>query len=608
MNIPKVAYGLILGCLTSVLPLQLQGQQKVSFSFDLEGIEIGGKTTLTLTSGKESFTLGTSGGKILLTQKGKGEEVGLKMVLAEELPELPQETFIKTMSALENTDIQKGNAPFDQVSSFVFNGAYLLDQPRGTLSMNWTGTKSIVNTGSVAFVVKKGGEPVSRFSIPIEVVLLDSDGDEVPDVADKCPDEKGVPKEEGCKPKKTPKQERPRKKPTASPKVKAEAGEQKPIADGGEPNLNRPSEEDSSTELTENQEGTFQEGVFTPEGSQSEESNASQDFSEESDTSSTLDSTVKFSLFKDLTDILLSIALVVVLTLLGILIFRSRKQKTYAEKVEIANTSKIREDKSDFVYKMGSNSSADSPKEEEVESNEEEIEESTSEPEEAPQSEEEISLLGEIDFTEKEKESVPFPYDDPELRTHYLPIALWQCWEDTTVKEIYLHKRSIRQLDQHIRGENLYKIDPETGDEIPEIGGFLMGFLKEIEGQYELCIERFIPITPESHNRFTVKFGDRAWIEWSDAQSKYPDELLLGWFHTHPGHGLFLSEADIKVQKDQFTLDYLVAMEIDTLTPDFDTAFFTWKKGAKHLNNAEDRKLDSWYSFMDMDRATRLKS
>ena len=191
-------YILLFISLFSFLPLQLQGQKKVSFSFDLEDVEIGGKATLSLASGKESFTLDTSGGKILLTQKGKGEEVGLKMVLVEELSELSQETFLKTFSALDNTDIQKGSLPFDQVSSFIFNGAYLLDHPSGTLSMNWTGTKSIVNTGNIGFEVRKEGETASSFLIPIEVILMDSDNDRIPDISDICPNKKGTLENHGC--------------------------------------------------------------------------------------------------------------------------------------------------------------------------------------------------------------------------------------------------------------------------------------------------------------------------------------------------------------------------------------------------------------------------
>ncbi|MEM9718051.1 MAG: hypothetical protein AAGA10_02310 [Bacteroidota bacterium] len=584
----------------------LHAQQNVRFGFTIDSVEVKGNARVSFTSGDQDFSLSKQGEKIIVNQKTKEGEVGLKMRLT--LIPFSVEDNMKGTQALGKAKffIQKKSSQhpisYTLGNEDLLGGDVILD-----MKMDWTEAQAVLNKENVVFEIKEKeiDKPSAKVSIPFEINLLDADADGVPDAMDDCPKDKGALKDKGCPPKAPKAQNTSQQQANTSQNDSKVAKEEQELGEDKEEESSPVIEADTSNNTSDSfQQAESEDETLTNGGEASSENAQEPDPNEVNPNSGP--GALRLA---ELPDILLSVALVLVLLLLGILIWKSRREKKNSYAKRMVDVSGNTASKGDSAYKKDAHSAPTSTLDDEPSGvMESEPEEVSQEEAATPLSEDEISLLGEIDFTEKEKEAAPFPYDDPTLRTHYLPISLWECWEDTTVRQIYLHKRSIRQIDQHIRGENLYKIDPETGDEIPEIGGFLMGFLKEEEGQFELCIERFIPITPESNNRFTVKFGDRAWIEWSDAQSKFPDELLLGWFHTHPGHGLFLSEADIKVQKDQFTLEYLVAMEIDTLTPDFDAAFFTWKQGGKHLNNAEDRKLNSWYSFMDMDRATRLNS
>ena len=42
-----------------------------------------------------------------------------------------------------------------------------------------------------------------------------------------------------------------------------------------------------------------------------------------------------------------------------------------------------------------------------------------------------------------------------------------------------------------------------------------------------------------------------------------PDQILIGWFHTHPGHGIFLSEQDLNISYTFFNKPYQIALLLD---------------------------------------------
>lgn len=195
-----------------------------------------------------------------------------------------------------------------------------------------------------------------------------------------------------------------------------------------------------------------------------------------------------------------------------------------------------------------------------------------------------------------------------ELAQHseYISLDLTQHWEDTAVTKFWAHRDCISDLDDTIRLPINRQKSKESAEDVPEIGGFLLGRFESInDAQYVVSLEKFLPITPAAQNRYTVQFGDMAWMELEEAFKEFPGLKLVGWFHTHPGHGLFLSAADLREHKALFQSRHQVAMEIDPLTAELDLAVFTWTKQGD-LNNQEQRKTDSWFSFIDdLDKPSR---
>ncbi|MBO4328270.1 MAG: hypothetical protein J5831_02530 [Bacteroidales bacterium] len=83
------------------------------------------------------------------------------------------------------------------------------------------------------------------------------------------------------------------------------------------------------------------------------------------------------------------------------------------------------------------------------------------------------------------------------------------------------------------------------------------------------------------------------------------DYVLTCWMHSHPGLGLFLSNQDLIVQKQLTYSDHrdrLLALVIDTNTPDLKLGFFTAKTHGQ-MNNKEEVKR--WFSFEEISRQAR---
>ena len=185
----------------------------------------------------------------------------------------------------------------------------------------------------------------------------------------------------------------------------------------------------------------------------------------------------------------------------------------------------------------------------------------------------------------------------------YVRFDLETIWTDTSVSEIYISKNCTEALTQFIADQNLKSFSEENSEGIPEIGGFILGryAYNEVRNAYILALEKFAPVQAEQQGVYSVEFGV-AWAgnQLADVQDQYQELETIAWFHTHPGHGLFLSLADLNIHQGFFQKRYHVAMEIDPLSPGQDTAFFTrTKKG--DVNNSRDMIVGAgWFKWDEL--------
>lgn len=189
----------------------------------------------------------------------------------------------------------------------------------------------------------------------------------------------------------------------------------------------------------------------------------------------------------------------------------------------------------------------------------------------------------------------------------YHPLQLQQQWPDTVLSEIHLSQKCIQGIGNFLHEQRSTVLDEQEGT-IPEIGGFLLGkySFSEKTKQYRVLLEEFVPVIPEEHNVYQLHFSTESLVrELGDMQDEYPELSLVGWFHTHPGHGLFLSRPDLTIHDGFFKEKYQFAMEIDTMTPHLDTGFFS-RTASGAVNNTETRAPETkWFYWTDIEQQNK---
>lgn len=98
-----------------------------------------------------------------------------------------------------------------------------------------------------------------------------------------------------------------------------------------------------------------------------------------------------------------------------------------------------------------------------------------------------------------------------------------------------------------------------------ETAGYLIGrFCKWNEKYYTLITDHIPAKTISSPTHFSL--DPRGYAEILEILEKsHPNEIIVGWYHSHPGHGVFLSEIDLITQKTFFNESYHVALVVDPL-------------------------------------------
>lgn len=96
-----------------------------------------------------------------------------------------------------------------------------------------------------------------------------------------------------------------------------------------------------------------------------------------------------------------------------------------------------------------------------------------------------------------------------------------------------------------------------------EIGGIMLGSLIEGSGLV-VVVEDIIRGTKMDHSSGSVTFTHETWSEINRIKDEqFPDKKVVGWYHSHPGFGIFLSGHDLFIQKNFFSQPYHVAFVTD---------------------------------------------
>jgi len=191
----------------------------------------------------------------------------------------------------------------------------------------------------------------------------------------------------------------------------------------------------------------------------------------------------------------------------------------------------------------------------------------------------------------------PFPLSSGRIPDGYKELSdLTKFYDDTRVSKIYISEQSAREIFEFVFKS--VKTKPA-----PEVGGFLMGRveLNALDEEiYNLFIDKFIEDTePNYQDTYTITFGSQISLSELEYLNKNPFAKKVGWLHTHPGHGIFLSEPDIKSHISSFPKPFQIAIVIETYD-NYKTGIFSYKAINKEMNNLKDKKGADYITWKDL--------
>lgn len=151
----------------------------------------------------------------------------------------------------------------------------------------------------------------------------------------------------------------------------------------------------------------------------------------------------------------------------------------------------------------------------------------------------------------------------PSLPQNILPIGE-RVLED---KNIYIHQKVYHQIHKFAANKTQN-----------EHGGILVGYVLNEMNKENIIIEGFIEAKYNTATPTTLTFTHKTWDYFhSQIEKNYKGKKIIGWIHTHPNFGIFLSENDKFIQQNFFSDTTQVAYVVDPIQQD--EGFFFWIDG-----------------------------
>ena len=188
--------------------------------------------------------------------------------------------------------------------------------------------------------------------------------------------------------------------------------------------------------------------------------------------------------------------------------------------------------------------------------------------------------------------------EDVQHNDAYLPIDCADFCSDSAVRRIYLKNTCIKEI------YNLYAEDLRNPENPNEDGCMVLGrwVHDEERDEYYVSLEEIVkPGDDAIFKEYELNFGGKIKLKVAEKLRRLRRETNLQydmtcWVHSHPGLGVFFSNADSGVQmqlKHPTHPKFLVAIVIDILTPNQELGIFTFKHDMSINSKADLQKMYS---------------
>ncbi len=113
-----------------------------------------------------------------------------------------------------------------------------------------------------------------------------------------------------------------------------------------------------------------------------------------------------------------------------------------------------------------------------------------------------------------------------------------------------------------------------------ELGGILLGkeCLDPATGEPFVWITQSLEAKHYANTQASFTYTHDSWEEITrERDQRFPDSDIVGWYHTHPSFGIFLSHHDLFIHRNFFAQPLQVAYVVDPINQT--RGFFQWRDG-----------------------------
>jgi proteasome lid subunit RPN8/RPN11 len=130
---------------------------------------------------------------------------------------------------------------------------------------------------------------------------------------------------------------------------------------------------------------------------------------------------------------------------------------------------------------------------------------------------------------------------------------------------IFVHEKTLREIIAYAKTD-LFR----------EVGGVLVGGYYFGGGVHYIEVDALLPARFGESRVGAFKFTHEAWSDiHRRMDADHPEKHIVGWFHTHPNLGVFLSDDDMFIHRHFFSQPWQVALVVEPCSNEL--AFFQWR-------------------------------
>lgn len=138
-----------------------------------------------------------------------------------------------------------------------------------------------------------------------------------------------------------------------------------------------------------------------------------------------------------------------------------------------------------------------------------------------------------------------------------------------------------------------------VSDTSKELGSIIIGDYCQELGKTHVIVSDYIEAKYTDASASTLTFTHETWdYVHTEHEKRYPDKKIIGWQHTHPNYGIFLSNYDLFIHENFFNLPFQIAYVIDPIQNI--RGFFQWKNG-------KIEKLKGYYIYDEVGKPIKIE-